>query len=488
MKAVLFLGAAQRGFHERRKEGDGKSVQKPFDDGNGLNVWHSEDRLMPSLPNASRTLLLKWLKPGVVYLEEDLTMRLTTVSKKLSIVFASMVILTFLSAECVSAQQVKEVKVGCLLTLSGALAQSGKRQKDVCEMAFHDINASGGIKSLGGAKLVPVWGDSQGKPVFATSETERLIQQEHVSVIMDAYPSVCTMAGSSVAERLKTPYLAAISYADTITERGYHYVFQQEPKAFNVAKNQVEVLDYINGLVGGKIKKVALLYENTDYGQTGAKARREFLKKAGYSVGPDISFASRTPNVDPLMIELKAGNPDAVMDASYVSDAIMFTRSAKKMGLLDIPWIAAGTKTEAAYWSAVGKEDWGALSVSMWERDISPRARKLNDRFKAKYGGDLDGVIMLLYQGAWVVKQAIEDAASTNREAIRNAMASVDIEPGPDLYMPYENIKFNKKGLNTGGRFIFVQIQKDGRTATVFPEKYASKKINLSRWTKFMSK
>jgi branched-chain amino acid transport system substrate-binding protein len=123
----------------------------------------------------------------------------------------------------------------------------------------------------------------------------------------------------------------------------------------------------------------------------------------------------------------------------------------------------------------------------MWERDISAEAAKLNERYKAKYGGNLDGVIMLLYQGMWVVKEALEQAGSTDREAIRNAMASLEIKPGPNLYMPYKNIKFNKKGLNTGGGFIFIQIQ-DGRTVTVFPEKFASKKIELSHCTKLLGK
>jgi branched-chain amino acid transport system substrate-binding protein len=414
-------------------------------------------------------------------------MKGTCVFKKLSIILSSVVLLGFSASEWAVAQPSKEVKVGCLFTLSGALAQSGKRQKNVTELAIDDINASGGIKALGGAKIVPVWGDSQGKPEIAVSETERLIERENVSVIMDTYPSVCTMAGTSVAERLKTPYLAAISYADTITERGYRYTFQQEPKAIEVAKNQVRLLDYINKLVGDKIKKVALLYEDTDYGQTGAKGRRKYLQEGGYSIAADLSFPSRTPNFDPLLLKLKASDPDAVFDASYVSDAILIVRSANKIGLLNIPWIAAGTKTEAAYWEAVGKEDEGAMCVSMWERDISPAATNLNERYKAKYGGNLDGVIMLLYQGMWVVKDAIEKAASTDREAIRNAMANLDIQPGPDLYMPYDYIRFNEKGLNTGGGFIFIQIQ-DGKTVTVFPEKYASKKIDLSRFTKLSAK
>jgi len=411
-------------------------------------------------------------------------MKTTRYHKKLWILILSIIVLSFATGEWVSAQQVKEVKVGALYTLSGALAQSGKRQKNVTELAVEEINSRGGIKALGGAKLTVVYGDSQGKPDIAVSETERLIQNEKVSVMMDVAPSVCTLAATSVAERLKTPFLAAVSFADHITERGYKYTFQQEPKVLEVARQQVLFVDFLNKLLGGKLKKAALLYEDTDYGQTGARGRRTFLKEAGYPIVSDLSFPSRTPNYDPILIKLKAGDPDFVLDASYLSDAILIAKTAKKMDLLNIPWIASGTKTEAAYWETMGKEDEGAFCVSMWGPDISPDANAINERYKAKYGGNLDGVIMLTYQGTWVVKEALEKAASADRDAIRDALANIEIKPGPTLFMPYQNIKFSEKGLNTGGGFTFIQIQ-GGKAVTVFPEKFASKKVDLSLFTKF---
>lgn len=396
--------------------------------------------------------------------------------------------LCFVNDGWVFAQSKKIVKVGALLTLTGALAQSGKNNKDAIEFAAEDINSRGGIKSLGGAQIKVLFGDSQAKPEIAVSETERLIQEENVSMIIDQYPSVCTMAGTSVAERLKTPYLAAISYADAITERGYKYTFQLEPKADAVAKNQVEFLNHINDLVGGKIKRVGLLHEDTGYGQSTSRAQAKYLKEAGYSVAANVSFASRTGDFDPILLKLKASDPDAVFDQSYLSDAILIAKSANKFGMLNIPWIAGGTKTQPAYYQSMGKIDAGAFGLSMWEADISAKAKALSERYESRYGVKLDGITMLLYQGMWVAKEAIEQAASTDREAIRNALASLDIKPGdPNLYLPYRYIKFNEKGLNTGGRFIFVQIQ-GGTTATVFPKRFASKPIDLSRFSKLLGK
>jgi len=402
---------------------------------------------------------------------------------KLGLIISIIILLSFVTSTWVLAQQPKEVKVGALLTLTGALAQAGKNHRNVVEFAASDINSRGGIKSLGGAKIVLAFGDSQAKPEIAVSETERLIQEEKVSVIIDQYPSVTTLSATSVAERLKTPFLAAISYADAITERGYKFTFQLEPIGDEVARNQILLVNYMNKLTGGKIKKAAVLFEDTDYGQTAAKGQRKYLKESGYAIAADLSFPSRTPNFDPILIKLKANDPDVVFDQSYLSDAILIAKTSDKLGLLNIPWIAGGTKTQPAYYEPMGKLDQGAFALSMWEGDISAEAKALNERYKAKYGVNLDGITMLLYQGMWVIKEAVEKAGSADREAMRNAVASMEIKPGPNLYMPYEYIKFNPKGLNTGGSFIFIQLQ-DGKPVTVFPEKFASKKIDVSPFTK----
>ena len=61
---------------------------------------------------------------------------------------------------------------------------------------------------------------------------------------------------------------------------------------------------------------------------------------------------------------------------------------------------------------------------------------------------------------------------------------TIEVKPGPTLFMPYKNIQFNEKGLNTGGGFTFIQIQ-GGKAVTVFPERFAAKKVDLSMFTKF---
>jgi branched-chain amino acid transport system substrate-binding protein len=67
------------------------------------------------------------------------------------------------------------VRIGNIIPLSGPSASVGQQGRNAREMAVEEINAAGGIKSLGGAKLEMLYADSESKPEKGVSEAERMI-------------------------------------------------------------------------------------------------------------------------------------------------------------------------------------------------------------------------------------------------------------------------------------------------------------------------
>jgi branched-chain amino acid transport system substrate-binding protein len=367
------------------------------------------------------------------------------------------------------------VKIGPLLPLTGPLAMAGQTVKKVMAFAVEEVNAEGGIKSLGGAKLELVFGDNQSKPDIAIAEVERLVEKEKVAILTEAWQSFITLPASQTAERLKTVYYCPVSYADNITERGFRYTFQQEPKASDVARDWVRFLDYANKTPGAKISKVGLIYENTDMGQSNAAAARKFLAESGYKLVADLSYPARASDLTSTIAKLKAAEPEVVLQGSYLGDAILIAKTADRLGLR-VPFIDNGNINDPSYIKNIGALAEGKLGINMWNKDV-PGGKKLFDKYRARYGEDISGIYVLCYQAIWVFKEALEKAASADREAIRNALAAINI-PGSKLYLPYEKIQFNEKGYNVGGGYIVTQVQK-GEWVTVWPEKYASKKAIL---------
>ncbi len=367
------------------------------------------------------------------------------------------------------------IKIGPLLPLTGPLAMAGQTVKKVMSFAVEEVNAGGGIKSLGGAKLELAFGDTQSKADIAIAEVERLVEKEKAVILTEAWQSFITLPASQTAERLKTVYYAPVSYADSITERGFRYTFQQEPKASDVARDWVRFLDYANKNLGTKISKVGLIYENTDMGQSNAAAAKKFLLESKYKVVADLSYPARASDLTSTIAKLKAGEPDVVLQGSYLGDAILIAKTADRLGL-KVPIIDNGNINDPSYIKNIGALAEHKLGINMWNKDV-PGGKKLFDKYRARYGEDISGIYVLCYQAIWVFKEALEKAGSSDREAIRNALASINI-PGSKLYLPYEKIQFNEKGYNVGGGYIVTQVQ-NGEWFTVWPQKYASKKAIL---------
>ncbi len=385
---------------------------------------------------------------------------------------------------------IKEVKIGVILPLSGKLAETGADLKRGIEFAIDEINAAGGIKNLGGAKLVVVYGDSAGKPEIGAAEAERLITEEKVVAILGAYQSAVTKTVSEVCERYNVPCLNPDSTSPALTERGYKWFFRTTPHDGMFAAQHVEFVKWLNEKFGDQIKRIAIIHEDTEWGAKCAEAWREEFSAAGFEIVKVISYhAATVTSLDSEVDALKAANPDLVLAACYVSDAILFVQTCKARDFNPKAILAMDAGfINPSYVQQVGELGFYIFSREVFNWDLFGKISKLkevNDRYKAKYGVDLNGNSARDYTGVWVLYYAIEEAAKTAkpteleafRKAIRDALAKLELS-ADKLIMPWEGIKFDEKGQNILGRGIIVQMMpEDGKYHTVYPPELATAEV-----------
>jgi branched-chain amino acid transport system substrate-binding protein len=84
----------------------------------------------------------------------------------------------------------------------------------------------------------------------------------------------------------------------------------------------------------------------------------------------------------------------------------------------------------------------------------------------------------LAYQTTIVLREAVEQAKSTDRDKINDAVRALKVDPGPLMVMPYKRIEFDGTGQNPHATELILQV-KDGQLVTVWPEQYASTKAML---------
>ena len=376
------------------------------------------------------------------------------------------------------------VKLGFVLPLSGPVAAYGEMGQRAVTIVLEHLNATGGIKALGGAKLEAVYGDNQMKPAVAATEVERLIEKEKVSVVFGMPPSATILPASAVADRLRTPFFEPVGFADELTRRGLKYFFEMQPTANYIAETQVKFLADFNKLTGVKITRVGILHEDTDYGKSLAKAQRVHLKHAGYELVADIEYNAKAPDLSSPVLKLKDARPEFVIQSSYFSDSLLIAKTAKRLGLA-VPFLDAQGKGVAQYPRVAGPLADGDFVLVQWNHDFPhPLSQDLARRYEERYKERPVHGVGAYFQAVLIVKKAIEAAGSADRDAIRDALSKVEVVPGPDLILPYEKIKFDEAGMNVFGRPMVTQIQ-DGQFVTVWPERYATKKPKvLEGWKK----
>ena len=119
------------------------------------------------------------------------------------------------------AQQPKQVDVGLLVPLSGLYARFGAATRIGAEMAVERINAEGGIKALGGAKLNLIVLDCGDTAEKAKSAAQQMVSDyPNMVAVSGSYLSTLTLATSEVTERAHLPMLT-LSYSDVLTSRGF---------------------------------------------------------------------------------------------------------------------------------------------------------------------------------------------------------------------------------------------------------------------------
>jgi branched-chain amino acid transport system substrate-binding protein len=381
------------------------------------------------------------------------------------------------------------IRVGLLWPVTGSLALIGRDQVNAFRLVIEEVNTAGGIKSLGGAKIELVIGDTKGDPKTGAAEAERLITEAKVHVLVGAYQSAVTATCSEVAERYGIPFLNPDSTSPGLTARGFKWFFRTTPHDAILVKNMIDLIADIEKREGVSLKRIAILYENTLWGIDTANVVKEYAPKLGYQIVLDIAYPAGATDVSSEVLKLKATPHDVLIQASYLSDAILFTKTFKELGYWPKLWIAndAG-HIHPDYVRTLGKDADYVFSREVFCADLGakkPAIKVANDKFRARYGYDMDGTMARAYTAALLLVDVLERAGSLEPEAIRKAFLATDW-PEEKVPMPWKGIKFDETGQNIKGVGIIVQII-NGTARTVWPFDIATTKYIWpvsAPWTK----
>lgn len=375
--------------------------------------------------------------------------------------------------------QNKPVQVALLAPMSGPWARQGLLMRLGADMAIEEINASGGIKALGGAKMELVVFDAGDSAEKAKNAAQRMVAQYPDLVGgTGAWLSSFTLAVTEVTERAELPWLT-LSYSDLITNRGFRYIFQMAPTADDQAvKALPTILDLAKRATGAQPTTVGLI------------------------AGNDASAASLLRPI--RATELERHKLRAVVDETYtppLSDAtsiVQRVRSARPQFLLCITSNVPDTKLlmdKFAEYRLGGDRlpkigNGGALGAPELGQVVGPQIIEglmgivanwgghgqveLSKRFTEKTGEPwLNQDSIMTYTDMMILREATERAGVADRRKVAEAMRNFDLTDGVALLSPGGRLKFDDKGRRVGAELVIIQWQA-GKAVAVYPPSVAT--------------
>lgn len=334
--------------------------------------------------------------------------------------FAALVLAGF--AAGASAQAQDTIKIPNIIELSGAGATVGNNWKNGATLAVDEINAKGGIL---GKKIQMEFVDTGSDPGKARAAIQRALDDKPIAIFGPIY-SGSVNATLKLTNDAKVPQIIG-GEAENLTSQGSKYIFRT---SFGQNVSMPKIANYLRD--GAKVKSLAIVYVNNDFGKGGRNAIMKELQSRGITVAADISTESGQADFAADVIKLKGSNAEAVFVYLNEEESARFLREAKKQGLNKLligETTLLGQKVvDLAGDAANGVKGHVGLTVDA----PIPAMQEFGKKFQAKFNYKPDHNGVKGYIAPYMIKAAAEKAGKLDPVAIAAALHGLTISPAKE--------------------------------------------------------
>lgn len=382
---------------------------------------------------------------------------------------ASSALVVGVSAPSVLRAQTPIVKIGVLEPLTGNLAYNGTQCAAGAKFAAEAINAAGGIKSMGGAKVELVVVDAQSRPEVAASAVDTLVEA-NVCAFTGATASALGLASSQAAAKYNLAQVFSIGTAETVVSRGLPNVFRFTPGVNKCTSIALGNLKLLNQGAGNVVKTAAIVHEDGPFGSNMAKILTEELPKQGIQVVETIPHPTPHRDFSNIALRVKASKADILIPSNYINEYTLMARALnqQRVELKAIYSILGGAASNIKFVRENNEVAQYVMDCNHWYDPTKAESKALAAKVAAA-GLDLTYDVMVSYATVQVIADALERGASADRQKMIEALAASTFDKS---IMPYGPTKF-VNGDNINSQPVNTQIRGD-KIELVFPKQYAS--------------
>ena len=312
----------------------------------------------------------------------------------------------------------EEIRIGAVLPLTGSSAQYGIWIKEALELYKDEVNAKGGIN---GKHLAIIYEDDQADPRVATNVMQELITLYKVPVVYGSWASSCVLAQAPIAEKAKT-VLMGEAISPKIRDAG-DYTFRMQPDARYYIQQLVPFV--FNNL---KVRKVAILYVNNDFGSDQARVFADEFTKLGGKILSSNGYEQSAADFKTDLTKIKSEKPEAVFVPGYTELAVIL-KQAKELGLAH-QFLASVPFENPQIVQAAGNAAEGVIYPHHFDSDATnPLAKIYQETYQKRYGRQSEGFAALAYDGLRIIVDVMKRIGS-NATNIKEELYKIKDFPG----------------------------------------------------------
>jgi branched-chain amino acid transport system substrate-binding protein len=317
-------------------------------------------------------------------------------------------------------QAAEPVKIGITTILSGPMPERGQSEQYGAQLALNSINQAGGVL---GRPVEVFYADNACKPEIGVPATRRLIEEEHVPVVIGALCTPVTHAIMPMMQQAKVPLVIATSagqdFVDASGVGGNAYAFKTIPSEVDIARR------LIGWLKSRDVKSVAIVAEDGDFPHANAVALAKAAQDAGMQITAQETLDKDAKDFTGVLTKLKEGAPGqliAVLGASTSGFFKAYEATGWKVpvaGRFDMASALAAVSPQ--FRDAGGLSDLTGVAVFTPLLD-KPEVKDFVAAYRAHYGLLPTQRSFFVYEATYLVVDAIRRAGSDQPAAIEEAL------------------------------------------------------------------
>ncbi len=342
--------------------------------------------------------------------------------------------------------------------LNGPAGELGRNMNLGIRAAFEEANREGGVHGRG---LRLVVRDDGYEPEAAVANTRELIEHG-VFGLIGAVGTPTSNAAEPVASEAAVPYIGAFTGAGLLRREDQSYVVNLRA---SYDQETEEMVDRLVGDLG--FRRIAVFYQDDNYGLAGLAGARKAMEARRMELVGEAAYPRNTLAVKRGLLDIRAGDPEAVIIIGAYAPVAHFIKWARKIGL-DAVFVNISFVGSNALLNELGRQGDGVVvtQVVPFPRDTSvPAVARYQAALRAVDPSAQPGFVSL--EGYLAGRLVVETLAAGDPEArpARQSFLRTLMESGP-LDLGGFVVEY-AEGDNQGSDLVFLTVIRGGEFVPV---------------------